>query len=146
MKVYLDNCCFNRPFDDQTMLTIRLETEAKLAIQEKIKTGQLALAWSYIIDYENQANPFLERRLEIQRWKELADTFIDETEQTLTRLDQLTNLGLKPLDALHVACALASSCQYFLTVDRSILGKAARITSITLINPINFLMDLEGLA
>ena len=29
MKLYLDNCCFNRPFDDQSQLRIRLETEAK---------------------------------------------------------------------------------------------------------------------
>lgn len=50
MRVYLDNCCFNRPYDDQAFLTIRLETEAKLAIQEKIKAGQLSLGWSYILD------------------------------------------------------------------------------------------------
>ena len=28
MKIYLDNCCFNRPFDDQTQLRIKLESEA----------------------------------------------------------------------------------------------------------------------
>ena len=26
MRVYLDNCCYNRPFDDQAQLTVRLET------------------------------------------------------------------------------------------------------------------------
>lgn len=30
MRVYLDNCSFNRPFDDQTQIKISLETEAKL--------------------------------------------------------------------------------------------------------------------
>lgn len=30
MRVYLDNCMFNRPFDDQGHIRIRLETEAKL--------------------------------------------------------------------------------------------------------------------
>ena len=35
MKIYLDLCCFNRPFDDQTKARIKLETEAKLVIQEK---------------------------------------------------------------------------------------------------------------
>lgn len=28
MKVYLDACCLNRPFDDQTQGRIRLEAEA----------------------------------------------------------------------------------------------------------------------
>ncbi len=56
MKIYLDNCCFNRPFDDQSFLTIRLETEAKLDIQKKIESGRLSLGWSYILDFENNAN------------------------------------------------------------------------------------------
>ena len=31
-RVYLDNCCFNRPFDDRENLIIRLEAEAKLHV------------------------------------------------------------------------------------------------------------------
>jgi predicted nucleic acid-binding protein len=31
-RIYLDNCCFNRPYDDQAYLTIRLESEAKDAL------------------------------------------------------------------------------------------------------------------
>ena len=49
MKIYLDNCCFNRPFDDQSQIRIRLESEAKLTIQELIQTGELSLVWSYIL-------------------------------------------------------------------------------------------------
>ena len=62
MLIYLDNCCFNRPFDDQLQIKIRLETEAKLVIQEGIKTGDYLLAWSYILDFENSENPFPERK------------------------------------------------------------------------------------
>ncbi len=32
MRIYLDNCCFNRPFDDQTHFRIRIEAEAKLVV------------------------------------------------------------------------------------------------------------------
>lgn len=38
--IYLDICCFNRPFDDQTQLLIQLQTEAKLAVQDAIRTGR----------------------------------------------------------------------------------------------------------
>jgi hypothetical protein len=31
--IYLDNCCFNRPFDDQTQIVIYLETISKTANQ-----------------------------------------------------------------------------------------------------------------
>ncbi len=49
MLIYLDNCCFNRPFDDQNQIRIRIETEAKLFIQENIITKRFRLAWSYIL-------------------------------------------------------------------------------------------------
>jgi len=29
MKVYLDNCSYNRPFDDQSQMRIYLETQSK---------------------------------------------------------------------------------------------------------------------
>lgn len=86
MRLYLDNCCFNRPFDDQSTLTIRLETEAKLHIQATIRSGDYALGWSYILDYENTANPLAERRSEIQKWEALADASAVETPAILTAI------------------------------------------------------------
>jgi hypothetical protein len=49
MRIYLDNCCFNRPYDDQSQIRIRIESEAKLFIQAKILAGEIELAWSYIL-------------------------------------------------------------------------------------------------
>lgn len=65
MKLYLDNCMFNRPFDDQSNLKVLLESEAKLKIQENICSGIYELVWSYILDYENNKNPFRERKEQI---------------------------------------------------------------------------------
>jgi len=130
MRIYLDNCCFNRPFDDQSSLTIRLETEAILDIQEKIESDYFSLGWSYILDFENNANPFSERRVEILKWKTLADSFVSERPVILLKMDELVSVGLKPLDALHIACAIELKCDYFLTVDKGILKKAAEISKI----------------
>jgi hypothetical protein len=33
MRIYFDNCSYNRPFDDQSQIKIRLETSAKIYIQ-----------------------------------------------------------------------------------------------------------------
>jgi hypothetical protein len=62
MKVYLDNCCFNRPFDNQEKIRIYLETQAKLYIQKMIKQEKLQLIWSFILDTENRDNPFKQKR------------------------------------------------------------------------------------
>ncbi len=56
MRVYLDNCSFNRPFDDQSQLRIRLEAEAKLYVQQKVREGRLELAWSYILEALGEVN------------------------------------------------------------------------------------------
>jgi predicted nucleic acid-binding protein len=144
MRLYLDNCCFNRPFDDQSTLTIRLETEAKLQVQNAIRAGKYALGWSYILDYENAANPFEERRIEIQRWEVLAEADVAETPTVLAALKELVAAGFKPLDALHLACAQALDCQYFLTVDKGILKKAQVIAGCQVLNPIEFVIE-QGL-
>ena len=52
MRIYLDNCCFNRPYDNQSQIRIHLETEAKLHIQELIKKQELDLVVSYMLEYE----------------------------------------------------------------------------------------------
>jgi len=120
-----------------------LETEAKLGIQEKIKSGQLSLGWSYILDFENNVNPFLEKKIEIKKWKEMADSFVNETEEILLKMDELTTIGLRPLDALHVACAVKLQCQYFLTVDKGILKKITEYSEMKITNPVNFIIEWE---
>ena len=89
MRIYLDNCCFNRPFDDQSQIRVRLESEAKLKIQEEIRSGRLQLAWSYVLDYENNKNPYQERKERIKSWKKYAVSDIKERSELLEEADLL---------------------------------------------------------
>ena len=142
MRVYLDNCTFNRPFDDQTQIRIRLETEAKLYIQERIRDGTLELVWSYILDYENLANPFEERRNVIQNWKTHAAIDVDANLDILTKANILREIGLRSKDALHLACAIAVECDYFLTTDDAILKKTVGFEDIRVIDPPGFIRSI----
>ncbi len=135
MRVYLDNCCFNRPFDDQSQPKIRLETEAKLYIQEALLRTKLELAWSYILDFENAANPFGERKNAIEAWRRRAVVDVEETPEVLERAEALVARGLKSKDALHVACAVASRCEYFVTTDASILRKLRDFSDVNVLDP-----------
>ena len=143
MKVYLDNCCFNRPFDDQSQIRIQLETQAKLYIQEQIKNRKIKLAWSYILDYENKFNPFEERKAVIRMWKNKAEQNITANKNILKTAKDLSSLGIKNKDALHVACAVESKCDYFLTTDDKILKKLKNFNKITIVNPIVFIANLK---
>ncbi len=138
IRVYLDNCCYNRPFDDQTQIKIRLETEAKLAIQDLIKKRELKLVWSYILEMENDDNPFLIRRESIAQWSSVATEFILKNEHIETEACILQTLGLRPKDALHLSCATEASCDAFITTDKGILNKNNRIKEIRIISPIDF--------
>jgi S-adenosylmethionine synthetase len=83
IKIYLDNCCYNRPFDEQTQDLIRLETEAKLIIHNRIKHGSYSLVWSFILDSENDENPAEDHREAIRSWKFIADENCSASEEIL---------------------------------------------------------------
>ena len=143
MRVYLDNCCFNRPFDDQAQARIRLETEAKLHIQENIRNGALELVWSYILDSENAANPFEERRVTIAGWKQAAMIDVEESPAILLKASALVDIGLKPKDALHLSCAIVGGCRYFLTTDDDIYRCGKQVGEITVSDPTSFVREID---
>ena len=143
MRVYLDNCCFNRPFDDQRQTRARLEAEAKLCIQEHIRSGTLELVWSYMADFENAANPFEERRTTISGWRQYAAMDVEETAIILQHAALLAGRGLKAKDALHIACAIAGGCTYFVTTDDDILKRRHDVHDITVIDPTAFVREMN---
>ncbi len=140
-KIYLDNCCYNRPFDDQSQLKIQLETQAKLKIQHDIKQGKYKLVWSYIMEYENSNNPFDEKKRAIAPWRDIAEENVVESEKILLLSEQLVDRGIKTYDALHVACAVEAGCDYFLTTDKKLLN--TQIDEIKVVNPIQFVIEKE---
>jgi len=143
MKVYLDICCYNRPYDDQNSLIIRIETEVKLEIQDRIRANIIDLVWSYILDYENHHNPHEERSSEISAWRNIAKEYIIESTELLERMRSFEKLGIKSTDALHISCAIEAKCDYFITVDKRILNKRSLIQNINICNPISFIEENE---
>jgi len=143
MRIYLDNCCFNRPYDDQSQIRIRIESEAKLFIQAKILAGEIELAWSYILDFENSANPFPERRWSIAQWKAMAVVDVIESSSILEHAQQFESRGLRGKDALHIACALETGCECFLTTDDHVIRLMGNFDPMLVMNPTTFVTTKE---
>ena len=93
-----------------------------------------------MLDYENSMNPYAERREAIGKWRKLAVCDVDFSEDINLSGNLLLAKGLKNKDALHIACAIAAKCAYFLTTDRGVLNK--QIGGITVINPIDFVRKI----
>ncbi|HSO88110.1 MAG TPA: hypothetical protein VLQ91_16280 [Draconibacterium sp.] len=139
MLIYLDNCSFNRHFDDQKQIRIKIETDAKLFIQEQIIKGSLKLAWSYMLDYENSANPFTEKKETIDNWKKYSITDTGETNNILSVAEELFNKRLKSKDALHVACAVELNCNFFITTDKTMIKKLVNFKPVKIMSPVDFI-------
>lgn len=137
MKIYLDNCCFNRPFDNQRYLNVSLETQAKLRVQEEIHNGKHDLVWSSIEDYENSHNPFEIRRTSIAKWRNLAVKIQMADEEVVQKAEEIMKKGINNKDALHIASAISAECDAFITVDRKLLRTP--IDGIKTMSPIDFL-------
>ena len=136
-RIYLDNCCFNRPYDDQESIVIQIETDAKLYIQDLIRANRLELVWSFVLDYENNDNPFDEIKIRIAKWQKLAIIDCGITDEITAMAESLMKRGLRQKDAAHVACAIACEADFFITTDKKILNKS--IVDINVIDPVNFL-------
>lgn len=147
MKVYLDNCCYNRPYDDQSYLRISLESQAKLFVQHLIRAKKLDLVTSYVLDYENSQNPDTSRRAIISDFFQHAVMHVgaDKNDAILPIAKRIQATGVKVADSCHVACAEYAKCDYFLTTDDRVLKYKSDTTII--MNPVQFIQVLsqEGL-
>ena len=141
LKIYLDNCSYNRPFDNQEQVKIRLETEAKLYIQSAIREKKYSLVWSYMSDYETSESPYDDKKKAIMPWKKIADEFCPPADEILALGQEIMKLGIKQKDSLHLACAIKSGCDYFITTDKKVLNKT--VSGIKIVSPIKFITETE---
>jgi predicted nucleic acid-binding protein len=137
LNIYLDNCCYNRPYDDQRQLSVEFETKAKLFIQNLIEEGRVSLTISYMSEFEAGDSPYEDRRIPIFRFFENAEHVVIETPGVLKIAKELERSGLKAHDAIHVSCAINAYCDYFFTVDKRLLK--LNDSRIKMMNPTEFI-------
>lgn len=144
LKIYLDNCCYNRPYDDQSQLSINLEALAKLSIQQEIREGKVDLVTSYILLAENAANRFEAKRKDIQAFiDKQTHTFVSEASGSKVKeiAKEIMNSGVKLMDACHIACAIVAGCDYFISTDKRLLKYHS--DQIKIVNPTTYVLERE---
>lgn len=143
ITVYLDNCCFNRPYDDQSQMKVSLEAQAKLYVQKLIVEKKLDFVYSFASIYENNKNPFENKRKTIADFFENAAGYVSKAhkDEILMKVNEIVKTGVKTEDATHVACAIYGKADVFLTTDKRLLK--FKTDEIAIMNPIDFVMGLE---
>lgn len=98
----MDVCCLNRPFDDQSHDRIRIESEAVLAILNRCQ-HDWTLIGSEATDYEISKIPDIERKRGVKILASISRDKVTVDNNIFIRASELENIGLKALDALHLA-------------------------------------------
>lgn len=144
-RMYLDNCCLSRPFDEQTQDRIRLETEAILLILARLYTRQWQWIASEVSMFEADQNLDLRQRFRVKFLLTYARQTVSVDVAETSRGKHFESLGFKPFDALHLACAESGNADFFLTTDDRMLKRAKSISSqlsVRVENPLTWLQEI----
>ena len=127
MKIYIDVCCLNRPYDNQTQDRIHLEAEAIMTILKHIELKEWYWISSGVVNYEIAKTTDEERKsrlTSIVRWASEVIT-VDQSSHNRAREIQ-HQLGIKAYDALHIACAEQGKADIFLSTDDKLIKASKR--------------------
>ena len=143
MRIYMDVCCLNRPFDDLSQDRINLEAEAVLSIISHCDKGEWTLVSSGIIEYELSKMPDIDRLEKVQTLYAVAGEHIKLSIHAEQRAVYFVQNGLTPFDGLHLALAETSGVDVFLTTDYRLLRIANKTDlKIKVANPVSWLMEV----
>ena len=143
MRIYLDVCCYNRPFDDLTQLRVRLEAEAVLALLSLVRENGWVLVSSDVVDLELSNMTNLTKRNKVMELCHLAQERILTTESIANRADELQTFGFKALDSFHIAISESSDVDILFSTDDKLVKLSDRLSlSVRIVNPLEWLPEV----
>lgn len=146
MKIYFDNCCYNRPYDNpahKAQANVRREITAIMDAVQVCETSGFPILGSAAVIAEIDDIKNLEKRKNVRGFYERVVTAeLVENENIIARAQELNKQGIKGLDAYHIAFAESANVEYLLTTDIKFEKAAEKLYLKTkVINPINFMME-----
>ena len=144
MKVYLDNCCFNRVLDDQSFPLIYLERNSVMLILELAEANILEIVGSQMLKFEMNATPDQMKRAKLLLMYSLCSSEIEVTKAIADRAEEIReNSNIRKFDSIHLACAEDVGVDVLLTTDRKFMNNANRIpANVRVMNPTAWLMEV----
>lgn len=144
MIIYLDNCCYNRPFDDQTQERIHLESEAILTILQRRQAGVFKIVGSNILELEMERMHDVTKKQKVKELYKVADLHINYTENIKKRSKEIMELSkIRTFDSLHIAAAEEAKADVMLTTDDKLERMAERLKlKVRVMNPLKFAWEV----
>ena len=123
MLIYLDICCLQRPLDDRSQPRINIEAEAILTILGIIENNHITLVSSEALKYEISQIPDKNRENKVKEILAISNKYVTIDDEIELKAKQYMKAGIKPMDVLHLASAIATNVDYFCTADDKFLKK-----------------------
>ena len=143
LKLYLDSCCFNRPFDDLSQDKVRLECEAVLTIINKCESGVWDIFRSDVLEDELDRATNLVKKQKVFKLYSSMPLYIEITDEIVSRAKEFQKLNVKAFDSLHLASAEYGCADVLLTTDKKFLNRAlATDSKIKIANPAIWLTEV----
>lgn len=146
-KIYLDVCCLNRPFDDQSQVRVHLETEAILAILQQCEVNSWTLIKSAALDAEIAQISDIGKQRKIQVALSISRFRVLSSSSLQNRTFELAKAGFSFYDAAHIASSEEANADVFLSTDDRLVKRAKRQTnsiSVTVENPLIWLTEITN--
>ncbi len=128
ISVYCDTSALNRIFDDQSQPNIFLESSSMLVIFALIEKRIISILSSEVLTYENSRNPYSERQQFVSSVLQKARVIQTLNAGLAVKAGKMEDMGIKGIDALHLACAEKLNADYFVTCDHRIIRRYAGST------------------
>jgi predicted nucleic acid-binding protein len=96
-----------------------------------------------MLDFENEANPYDERRRIITAWSANATVDVTASEVIIRQAKEFARFGIPAKDALHLACAVSGECSHFVTTDDLILHRAGKVDEIVIVDPPSLVREMD---
>lgn len=144
MRIYLDMCSLQRPLDTKTQVRVAVEAEAILSIITLWESRRLELVSSSVLVFEAEQIPLSQRRTYILETLLKANSFVSSDGLVEERSQRFVDLGIKPLDALHLASSIEAKADYFCTCDDRFLRRAkeADTESTKVVSPLELITEI----
>lgn len=126
MRVYLDLCVIQRPFDDQHQLRVRMQMDALHRILELIAEGRLELVTSFALEYESDSSTDAVKRKFTETVLALASERVESSPAIQHRTTVYGLGGMQTWDAAHLAAAVEAHADFFCTCDDPLLRRARK--------------------
>jgi predicted nucleic acid-binding protein len=147
MRLYFNTSALNRPLDDLASEQVRIEAEAVVALLAAVEDGTADWIGSAYLEFEIDQDTDRERKDRVKSLLRLMRDRVDVSESVAGRARALERLGLRGLDALHVASAEAAAADLLVTTDRRMLRRGIRGAAelrVRLVTPPEAVSQLRG--